>query len=220
MRMNAWWASLTALEQVLVYVAVPATLVLVVQTILMLVGLGGEGDADGPEGIDLDGDGEPDLTVEDADDGSEGAGGGLKLITVRGVVAFLAVTGWGGLWLLRLGLAGWLAVLVAVQMGVWAMLLLALALRALLRLQADGTLRPEKSLGLSGSVYLTIPAARSGQGKVTVLVQEQLREFDAVTDGDQPLPTGGRVRVVGVLENGALVVRSDEEDEEEEQWKA
>ena len=193
---------------------------LVVQTVMMLAGLGGDGDngLDAQEGIDLDGEGEPDLmvedTAEDADDAGEGAGSGLKLITVRGVVAFLAVSGWGGLWLLHLGLAGWLAVLLAVQLGTWAMLLLALILRGLMRLQADGTLRPERSLGLPGSVYLTIPAKRSGQGKVTVLVQEQWREFDAVTDGDTPLPTGGRVRVVGVLESGALVVRSDEEEEE------
>ncbi len=216
--MEAWWAALTALERICLYVAVPATLVLVVQTILMFIGLGGDGDMDGPDldGIDMDGDGVPDQPADD--DLSETAGSGLKLITLRGVVAFLAVSGWGGLWLLRLGLAGWLAVVLAVQMGVWAMLLLALAVRWLMRLEEDGTLRPEKAIGLSGSVYLTIPARRAGEGKVMVLVQEQLGEFEAVTDGERALPTGGRIKVTGVLENGALVVEAEEE-EEERTWR-
>ena len=36
--MAAWWQSLTALEHVLLYIAVPATLVLVIQTILLFAG--------------------------------------------------------------------------------------------------------------------------------------------------------------------------------------
>ena len=61
--MLIWLESLTALERVLLYVAVPATLILLIQTVLLLIGLGGGHDADGPdgaEGADLDGDGVPD----------------------------------------------------------------------------------------------------------------------------------------------------------------
>ena len=41
--MGAWWQSLSTLEHILLYIAVPATLVLLVQTLLLLIGGGGEG---------------------------------------------------------------------------------------------------------------------------------------------------------------------------------
>lgn len=223
--MEAWWASLTALEHICLYLAVPATLILVIQTVLLLVGLGGGGDADADGDFDADADGGfdagPDgvddggMDAGDADDGADGpdaeAGtspwAGLKLFTLRGVVAFLAIAGWGGLWLLRLGVWTPLALFLAVAMGVWAMVLLALLMRWVLRLQADGTVRPQNAVGLPATVYLTVPARRAGAGKVSVLVQERLSEFDAVTDGEEALPTGAQATVVGVLDEGTLIVR-------------
>ena len=59
---TAWWQSLTTLEHVLLYIAVPATLLLLIQTILLFLGgvMDTDTDADGPEldvdGPDLDGD--------------------------------------------------------------------------------------------------------------------------------------------------------------------
>ena len=50
-----------------------------------------------------------------------------------------------------------------------------------------------------------MPAARSGTGKVTVLVQEQLREFEAQTDSHRSIPTGAPILVVGLLEETLLV---------------
>ena len=43
--MAAWWQSLTALEHILLYIAVPATLVLIIQTVLLFAG--GVFDSDG-----------------------------------------------------------------------------------------------------------------------------------------------------------------------------
>mgnify|MGYP000772906088 CR=1 FL=1 len=34
--MAAWWQSLTPLEHILLYLAVPATLILIIQTVLLL----------------------------------------------------------------------------------------------------------------------------------------------------------------------------------------
>ena len=36
--MAAWWQSLTPLEHILLYLAVPATLILIIQTVLLFVG--------------------------------------------------------------------------------------------------------------------------------------------------------------------------------------
>ena len=246
--MNAWWASLTWLERIFAYVAFPATLLLLLQTLMLLFGLGNDSDADAGAGVDLDGDGVPDLDLDgdgdgipdldldgdgdadadfdadvdtDFDTGSDGdtdaetdldAGGhsglfaGLKLFTLRGIVAFLAVCGWGGLWLLRMGMHPIFAVFLAIAMGFWAMLLMALFLRIALKLQDDGTLDFRNALGAAGTVYLTIPAGRTGEGKVHVIVQDQLRELEAVTDEASPISTGSEIVVVGLSGGNTLVV--------------
>ena len=230
--MNAWWASLTWLEKIFAYVAFPSTLLLILQTLMLLFGLGNDSDGDADADVDLDGDGVPDLDADfdadadvdtdfdtdtdadaDADgDGDADAGGdsglfaGLKLFTLRGIVAFLAVCGWGGLWLLRMGMHPIFAVFLAIAMGFWAMLLMALFLRVALKLQDDGTLDFRNALGTAGTVYLTIPARRAGEGKVHVVVQDQLRELEAVTDEESPIPTGSEIVVVGLSGGNTLVV--------------
>ena len=228
--MAAWWQTLTTLEHVLLYIAVPATLILVIQTVLLFVGGGmddggaGSADADGLPGGDADFDAAADLDADgsfDPDGGEaeigeeigesaeshEGrASSGLHVLTVRGVVAFLTLFGWGGLCLYQMGLPGFLAVFIAIPIGFAGMVGIALIVREALRLQYDGTLDPRNALGLPGEVYLTVPPARSAPGKVNVLVQEQLREFEAVTDSAAPIPTGASVTVVGLADGDTLVV--------------
>ena len=60
--MAAWWNSLTGLQQIFACIGIPATLVLVVQTILLLFGIGDGSDAD----VDIDPDG---FDISDAGDG-------------------------------------------------------------------------------------------------------------------------------------------------------
>ena len=166
-------------------------------------------DGDGIPDVDLDGDGVPDADTDGdgiPDGGHSGMFAGLKLFTLRGIVAFLSVCGWGGLWLLRMGMHPIFAVFLAIAMGFWAMLLMALFLRVALKLQDDGTLDFRNALGTAGTVYLTIPAARAGEGKVHVIVQDQLRELEAVTDEEQPIPTGSEIVVVGLSGGNTLVV--------------
>ena len=149
----------------------------------------------------------------DADLDEDGAGHGLQglhILTVRGVVAFLALFGWGGLWLNQIGLPPLLALFLAVPIGIAGMVGIALILREAMRLQYDGTLDVRLAVGLPGTVYLTIPACRAAPGKVNITVQEQLRELEAFTDSDTPIPTGSPVRVTGLLEGGALLVERSE----------
>ena len=179
--MAAWWQSLSALDHVLLYIAVPATLILLIQTVLLFAG--GAFDSDGDAGVpDADG---PDFDGPDADGGPlheaaadpETPDTGLHLFTVRGVVAFLVLFGWGGLWLHQVGLPGFLAVFLAIPIGFAGMVGIALAVRQALRLQYDGTLDLRNALGRTGTVYLTVPPGRSSPGKVTLTVQEQDLRF-------------------------------------------
>lgn len=257
--MLAWFESLTVLEQILLYVAIPATLLLLIQTVLLFIGMGGEHEtgADSPEGsalldadashdfLDLDGDGTPDTPVDldlheadlhcdmcgadhagdihfddvhsgDLHDGNapadhahhgEGNAGPLHILTLRGIVAFLTLFGWSGLLFCQMDIHWLLALFLAVQIGIIGMVAVAFILREALRLQSDGTLDIRNALGQAGAVYLTVPARRTGLGKVNVLVQEQMREFEAVTEEEDPIPTGADVFVIGITQGDTLIVR-------------
>lgn len=195
-----WWNALSAAQQGFMFAAVPATLVLI------FVGLsdGGDGnvdiDGDGiPDGIDLDGDGIPDGPADlDVD---------LRVFTVRGIVAFFAVFGWTGAALLGGGLPLWFAAVGAFAAGAAAMVLIALLMKAMLKLQQSGNINPKNAVGKSGVVYVTVPAAREGSGKVNLVLQERYSEMEAITDSEAPIPTGREVTVVSVTTLGTLVVK-------------
>jgi len=77
--------------------------------------------------------------------------------------------------------------------------------RQLMKLESNGAFRIEDCVGKACDVYLRIPAARSGQGKVQVSFGGSVQELDAVTDGEQ-LPSGAKVRVVQLIEGRLLLV--------------
>ena len=225
--MLGWWESLTALERVFACIAIPGTLLLVIQLITTLVGLGGqEGDADGPEldgaeldldgdgipdGIDLDGDGVPDEFYETAEDADAHSGGfSLRLFSFRGIVAFCAVYGWAALAVSRAGRPWLMAVLVGLVLGVGAMFLVAATMQLFVRLQSDGTVDNANAVGLTGEVYLPIPPSREGEGKVNVVIQEKMTECAAVTDETESIPTGEQVTVIGISREKQLIVMRKE----------
>ncbi|MBM6917691.1 hypothetical protein [Intestinimonas butyriciproducens] len=211
-----WWNSLDALQHFFAYVAIPATLILCIQTILLLFGLGAGGDGEldsDTSGLDT-GDGTaPDLDAPDTDvpDSWDGESGhdlahdpGLRIFTIRGLVAFFSVFGWAGLALSRSGVPGGVSTLIAFLLGLGAMVVLALMLRGALGLQSDGTMNLKNALGLCGTVYLTVPPRRQGTGKITLVLQGQLGEFEALTDEPEPLKTGQSVQVIGL--SGPIMV--------------
>ena len=91
-----WWNSLGLASQILHCIAVPATLVLLVQTIFMLLGL--DDNADGLIDSDLSDLELDDVTIGDDTDVSDMAGlESLHLLTVRGIISFFVIFGWVGI---------------------------------------------------------------------------------------------------------------------------
>ena len=211
-----WWNSLDALQHFFAYVAIPATLILCIQTVLLLFGLGAGGDGEldsDTSGLDTGEGTAPDLDAPDTDvpDSWDGESGhdlahdpGLRIFTIRGLVAFFSVFGWAGLALSRSGVPGGISTLIAFLLGLGAMVVLALMLRGALGLQSDGTMDLKNALGLCGTVYLTVPPRRQGTGKITLVLQGQLGEFEALTDEPEPLKTGQSVQVIGL--SGPIMV--------------
>lgn len=205
---TAWWETLTLLQQCFAVVAIPATVILLIQTVLLLCGIGGGHDADHDIDHDLDHDfdQEVDQDVGHSHDGAQHAAG-LRLFTLRGIVALFAVGGWLGVAMCDLGLSPLLAGVIAGIGGFSALLIAALVVKYALRLQENGNLSAKNAIAHTATVYIPIPAARGGAGKVTLNLQERFVEMDAVTDSDAPLPTGTTVQVVRVTDTNELVVR-------------
>lgn len=199
--MSMWWASLSTASQVFALVAIPMTVVLLIQTVLMFIGIGGEADGgDMPEfgdaGTDIDA-GETDMEALDS----------LHIFTVRGIIAFFVVFGWVGFLMDSASVSLWITVPVAAVCGLAMMVLLALLFKAVMKLRSGGNLDNANALGTAGTVYLAVPAARGGVGKVNVLLQGSYVERDAVTDEEEAIPTGAEIVVTGVSGQTTLVVR-------------
>ena len=196
--------------------AIPATLILLIQTILMLIGIGNDSDGFGDDIADDVPDDIPD-DIPDADgvfgdnevaDVSDTVGfDGLRVFTVRGIIAFFVVFGWVGLAMDATGVALPITLLVSIVSGAAMMLVLAVMMRAVMKLRNDGNTDNRNAIGKSGKVHLTIPAKRAGEGKVHVMLQGAYVERGAVTDEEEPIPTGAEVVVVGVSGDTDLVVR-------------
>lgn len=217
--MQAFWESLSILQKILYCIAVPSTLVLVLQTILLFFGWGEHGGAINPSdtsGLDLDF-GTPDtggLDIGDlaatnvdmpTDGSSPGDFGTLRLFTLQGIIAFLCIFGWSGLALSRTALPPVLCLLPAAALGFLFMFLVAYIFHLMYKLSDNGNISIRSTLGCSGTVYLTIPAGGDGQGKVNVMVGSQWIEYNAITESSVPLPTGSRIRIVDIRGDLVLV---------------
>jgi membrane protein implicated in regulation of membrane protease activity len=168
----------------------------VAQLALMLCGIGGDHDADA--GADHD--------ISHDTDHDQGHGFGLHgMVSFRALVVGLTFFGLAGRVAASSELSALAVFLIAGGTGVVGLLLMALLMKGLWKLEDDGTAHIEQALGEEAVVYLTIPGKKSGQGKVTVKVQNRLMEYRAVTDYDA-IPTGATVEVVDLEDGETLKV--------------
>lgn len=125
---------------------------------------------------------------------ADGADAGM--FSFRAVVGFFLGFGWGGyicqqtagnaLWSCCAGLA----------VGVVMFLLVAMLIRMIYALRSDGNIPPSSLVGLTGTVYVTIPPHGEPGGQVQVAHPNQLITIAAIQPGGEPLPAGTRITVV------------------------
>ena len=222
--MNEWWEGLSSLLKVLYCIAVPSTLILLLQTIFAMLGGhdGGAGhDFSDTSGLDLDADhggldighGGHDLQFDhdhDIDGGDPSDFTSMRMFTIQTVVAFLTVFGWSGIVLVGAKVPSGLAIGIAAVLGFATMLLLAKIVQMSKRLQENGTIDFKNAIGEVGTVYIPCPPKNQGFGKVNVTVNGRFIEADAINSTDKQLATGSRVRVTD-LSGDMLVVEPEEE---------
>ena len=182
-----WWNSLGTIQQIFALIAIPSTLIMVVQTVMLVIGMAGDADLD-------------------VDDVPETLDDGLTLFSVRGIVTMLAVTGWCAVAFIESGLNQVASVIIYIVLGFLALIGTAYFMRAVYRLQASGNIDVGNAVGKVAQVYIPIAANAEKTGKVTMTLQEKYCEFEAITTATETLKTGSYVRVVAVDGTGVLVV--------------
>lgn len=178
---TGWWEALGSTEQLYWGIALISTIIFAIQLILSFVGVDAELEAD------LDG------------------GDGLGLISFRSLIAFSTFFGWGGVGALAEGFTPAKALMIAFLCGFLAMVTLAYMLAKLFQMQESGTVDIYEAISKEAEVYLRIPEAKDGKGKVHVNVEDKLMEFDAISDGES-FATGSKVKVKDILNDNVMLV--------------
>ena len=193
---TTWWASLSIAMKILWGVTLTASLIFLIQSILTFIGAdAGEG------GIDTDIDTGFDSEVADAT-----VDGGTNLLTFRNFVNFILGFGWSAILLQDKIHSIPLLLIVSAVIGVALVVAVMYLFKWLSSMQQSGNINIYKSaVGCNGNVYLTIPGERQGEGKVQISINNAVREYRAVTDGDT-LKTNTPIRVVEVIGPDTVLV--------------
>ncbi|MBR6103256.1 MAG: NfeD family protein [Ruminococcus sp.] len=220
--MNEWWEGLSTLLKVLYCIAIPSTILLLLQTLLAVFGAhhGGAGtDISDTSGIDFHGDFHADIGGHDfvpdvahdgyIDGGDPGDFATMHLFTLQTIMAFLTVFSWSTIVCVHGGMPSGLAFGIGFAIGVIVMIALAKIVQLSARLAENGTFDLRNTLGMVATVYIPIPPKGQGEGKVTLTVQGQFRELSAVSSEEAPLSTGAQVRITD-LRGDTVVVEKEE----------
>lgn len=216
--MIVWFEALPLLEKVFLFIALPSTIILVIQTVMLFFGGVDDGslftDTSGFESPPADFSTVAETFSSDFDDISgPSVGGDLSFITMRGIIAFLTVAGWTGVTCMELGMSTILSTFAAVLFGAGALVGVAYLIRALLSLQTNHQVNYRAALGKTGDVYLPIPPNGGGTGKVSLTLGGTYTQYDAVTKQDTGVKTGELVRVVDIIRGNVMVVEAEDTED-------
>ena len=190
-----WYNALPSTLQVYWVIALITSLVFLIQMVLTFIGIG-DADADTDFGGDTD-----------ISDGSTlDAGGAMQLFTMRNIINFLLGLGWGGVCLYSVIPNAVVLSIAAILVGVAFVYVFILIYRQMRRFEKNGAFDIKDCVGHTVDVYLTIPARRSGSGKVQVSFYGSVQELAALTDSDSPIRSGAKVRIIEIVDGGTVLV--------------
>lgn len=188
--LQTWYLSLDSTMQMFYGCAIIASVVFGIQATLTICGMD----------HDLDMDFDTDMGAGDTMD----LGGGLSLFSIRSLVNFFVGFGWAGVSLRKAIPQTWLLVMIAIIIGLFFGYIYIYMRRKLMRLEHNGAVNINDSIGKHADVYLRIPAQRSGKGKVQISLNGSVHEFDAMTDGEE-IATHSTITITSV-EGNILIV--------------
>ncbi|MDR1882965.1 MAG: NfeD family protein [Prevotella sp.] len=186
--MKEFFSSMDAAQQFYWYIAIGASVIFIIQTIMTFIG------ADADAGSDAGFDGNTD-----------GADSPFQLFSLRNLINFLLGFGWTGASLYDTINNRIVLGIVAFLVGALFIALFFLVMKALVKLSEDNTFNMEDTIGKTADVYMNIPAAKGGKGKIFVSIKGSIHELPAITSGNTDIKSGSPVKV-NAIEGGILLV--------------
>ena len=129
----------------------------------------------------------------------------FKVLSFRTLTAGIAFFGLGGLAGLTGGTSKPISFVIAIISGIIAMYAVYYLYWSVSKMRTDGSLSEKTLVGASGSVYVRIPAAKSGIGKVLVTQQGRTVEYEAITAGNE-LKASTPIVVVAIISTTTVEV--------------
>jgi membrane protein implicated in regulation of membrane protease activity len=172
------------------FVAIPTSLIFIIQTIMTFVG------ADSSDGIEADFDG--DLSGSDAP---------FQLFSLRNLINFLLGFSWTGISFYTTILNKPLLIILSLVIGVLFVYLFFVIIRQVQKLAEDNSFKIANTLNKTAEVYLTIPENKKGKGKIMISVNGAFHELEAMTENDK-IQSGSVVKVVKIENNNILIVET------------
>ena len=189
-----WWADLSPIMKILWGITLTASLIFIIQSVMTF--LGADADTDFDVDVDTSMDGADLSNIE----------GGSNLYTFRNFVNFFLGFGWTAILLQGSVKSTALLIVISALVGVGLVAAVMYLFKWLSTMQQSGNINVYKAaVGCQGTCYLRIPAERSGEGKVQITIQGAVREYNAVTDGDE-IKTGTSVKVLEAVDANTLLV--------------
>ncbi|MDR2010147.1 MAG: serine protease [Bacteroidales bacterium] len=189
--LGTWWSSMETLEQIYWAIAIPFSIIFLIQLIMTIIG--GIGDTD------LDNTGSSDLEIE-TDDGI-----GFQFISLKNLIGFFTIFSWTGIACLDAGLNNWLCIVISIIAGLLMMIIMASIFYYMGKLVENGSMKIESAIGKTAQVYLRIPAKNAGIGKVQVNING-IKTLDAINNSSEEIKTGSIVKITGVNPGNILIV--------------
>lgn len=163
------------------YVAIPTSVIFLIQTILTFIGL------DSSDGLEADFDGD-----------LEGGDAPFQLFSLRNLINFLLGFSWTGISLYNSIASNAILITCSVLVGLGFVFIFFAVIRQITKLAEDNSFKLEMAIGRPADVYLRIPAEMAGKGKVMLSFKGSSRELDAMTRAHEEIPSGAVVRVLQV----------------------
>jgi hypothetical protein len=182
-----WLNSLESALKIYWIIAGITSLIFVIQMVMTLIGI------DSHDGFDTDFDGDTD------------AGATFQFFSLKNITNFFLGLGWGGVCFYNTFTSQTWVVLFACLTGIIFVALFFFLLKMILKLNKDNTFHTEETLNKTADVYLAIPAAKSGKGKIQISIRGAVHEIDALTTGEK-IVTGGIVRVIEIVDTQTVLV--------------
>jgi len=192
--LEQFFAQMDPLLRMFWYIAIPVSLVFIIQFIMMTIGFGGDSDLELEDNFDVG-----------SESGLDNTGIGFDPFTIKNLINFLLGFSWGGISFYSVTGSDLVAILAAFSCGAVFVLAFFFILKQVHKLSEDNTFKIEKSIEREGDVYMLIPGNMEGIGKVIVNVNGSARELKAKSVFGQISP-GTPIKVIGLDNEDTVIV--------------